>query len=179
MSEQIQVVGLTTTDINGGVQYTLLTKTGDKYYDYVFTPDRTGRYTLRTNPTVDKQIEAKPLHPLLLSWQGQQLLLKSTSTIVLYNTVTRTFADVTHFFHQEEDILPKRWTMIIPHNPEAVMSFIAQGKSVVYADSWEHLPQVIPEDVIILGIKKFPIKDIVLHLPQRTKAVVVKPEILE
>ncbi len=179
MSEQILVVGLTTTDINGGVQYTLLTKTGDKYYDYVFTPDRTGRYTLRTNPTVDKQIEAKPLHQLSLLWHGQQLLLQSTSTIVLYNTVTRTFADVAPLFHKEEEILPKRWTMIIQHNPEAIMSFIAQGKSVVYADSWEHLPQVIPEDIIVLGVKKFPIQDIVLHLPPRTKAVVINPEILE
>ena len=50
MAEQIQVVGLTTTDVVNGVQYTILTKTGDTHYDYVFMPMSNGKYVLRITP---------------------------------------------------------------------------------------------------------------------------------
>ena len=112
-------------------------------------------------------------------WSGAILTLNCDAPYVLYNNTTRIFANPTPLFENEEDMLPKRWAMIIKNHPEAIMSFIATGKSVVYADDWEHLPAVIPEDIIVLNVKKFPVSEIVLHLPQRTKAVVLSPEILE
>ena len=179
MAEQIEVVGLTTTEVSNGIQYTLLTKTGDVYYDYVFMPTRGDKFILRITPTVDKTIESKPLSPATLMWSGAILTLNCDAPYVLYNNTTRIFANPTPLFENEEDMLPKRWAMIIKNHPEAIMSFIATGKSVVYADDWEHLPAVIPEDIIVLNVKKFPVSEIVLHLPQRTKAVVLSPEILE
>ena len=179
MIEQIEVVGLTTTTVSNGVQYTILTKTGDTYYDYVFMPLAGDKFILRITPTVDKTIESKPLQPAVLEWNGSILNLRCGASYMLYNNITRILANPTPLFEREEEMLPKRWAMIIRDHPEAIMSFIATGKSVVYADDWEHLPSVIPEDIIVLNVKKFPVSEIVLHLPQRTKAVVLLPEIFE
>ncbi len=179
MIEQIEVVGLTTTDVSNGVQYIILTKTGDTYYDYVFMPMSGNKFMLRITPTVDKTIESKPLAPATLEWNGALLNLCCGASYILYNNTTRVFANPAPLFEHEEEMLPKRWAMIIKNHPETIMGFVAAGKSVVYADDWEHLPAVIPEDIIVLNVKRFPVSEIVTHLPQRTKAVVLSPEILE
>lgn len=179
MTEQIQVVGLTTTDVLNGVQYTLLTKTGDTHYDYVFMPMGGNKYALRITPTVDKTIESKPLTNATLVWSGEWLTLQCSISHALYNSKTKVFSNPAPLFENEEDLLPKRWAMIIKNYPEAIVGFLAAGKSVVYADEWDRLPSIIPEDVIVLNVHDFPISEIVMRLPQRTRAVILDPQVQE
>lgn len=179
MPDLIQVIGLSTTNMREGMQYTILTKTGTKYYDYIFTPSASGKYTLRINPTIDKVANLSPIHQCELRWQGTTLMLIADQHLPLYNTVTRTLTPFDAMFHQEVELRPKRIVMIINGNPDAVLPFLSSGLSKVYADRWEHLPAVIPEDVIILNSQNIPIQEIVLHLPQRTQALVITPQLSE
>lgn len=179
MPDPIIVLGLSTTDMREGVQYTLLTKTNKKYYDYIFTPNIAGKHILRINPTVDKVAELPPLQQCQLAWQGDTLMLITTQVMSLYNMATQVLAPMDALFRPETELRPKRITMIINGSPETVLPFVSSGLSKVYADTWEHLPSVIPEDVIILNSKNIPIQEIVLRLPQRTQAIVITPQLLE
>lgn len=179
MPDPITVIGLSTTDTREGVQYTLLTKTSQKYYDYIFTPNVAGKHTLRINPTVDKIAELQPLQQCQIAWHGDTLMLITSQVTPLYNTKTKILAPMEPLFQPETEFRPKRIAMIINGSPEAVLPFISNNHSKVYSDTWEHLPSVIPEDVIILNSHNIPIQEIVLRLPQRTQALVITPKLLE
>lgn len=179
MPNSIQVIGLSTINMHEGTQYTILTKTGKKYYDYIFTPNASGKYTLRINPTVDKVATLSPLHPCVLLWQGPTLVLSSTQPIMLYNTQTQVLAPIVDMFQQETVLRPKRHALIINGNPDAILPFLSERLTKTYTDRWEHVPAIIPEDIIILNTPNIPIPEIVLHLPQRTQAVVITPTLTE
>jgi hypothetical protein len=179
----IEVLGLTTTTMEEDciqyIQYTILTKTGNRYYDYIFTPNARGKYTLQTKPTIDRTIEMKQLSEMTLTWQGNKLLLHmSGKTVELYDSVSRVFFQPSALFEPETALLPKRTVLIIDGNPDEVLPFITNDKTIAYTDEWVHLPQNIPEDIIVMNAKKFPIADIAVRLPQRTKAAVITTRVL-
>lgn len=176
----IQVIGFTTTDMKDGhihhVQCTLLTKTDDKYYEYVFTPDYLGRYSLRTNPTVDRSAEMKPLQPTELKWNNGKLILQTAlKQEIIFDKNTRTFVAPYALFQKEVELLPKRKVLIVIGNTAAILPFLDKYQAIAYADEWAQLPTLIPEDVIVLNEKPFPVEDIITHLPQRTQAVIIHP----
>ena len=178
--QQIQVVGLTTTEIQCGyicIQYRLLTKVGELFYDYTFTPDFKGKYTLKTSPAVENTVEMKPLSATYIEWDKQKLLIISDEQYdILFDSTLQTFTNPTDFFLNEVEMRPKRLVLIINGNPGNILPFIATNHTCVYADTWNHLPNVIPEDIIVINAKHFPIEAITVRLPPHTKAVVVNTE---
>lgn len=180
----MQVVGLTTTEITQDnrteIQYRILAKVKGKLYDYMFTPNEKGEYTLKTNPTVETTVEMSPLVPTALYWDNQELIIATDNQKqTLFHHHTKELHVPVKWFHAEEEILPKRLVLIVDGNPDNILPFIKYGHQVVYTDTWEHIPSAIPEDIIVLGLKPYPIDSIVMRLPQRTKAVVVRTEIRE
>lgn len=182
--KHMQVIGLTTTEIHQGnnvfVQYLVHTQSQGRLYDYVFTPDETGKYTMRTNPTVETTSEMLPLVPTYIEWDKQTLLIIADDQYdILFDNVSKRFHPPDEYFHDENEILPTRPVLIIDGNPENILPFLDENLKYVYADSWEGLPSAIPEDVVVMDLKRFPIDSIVMRLPSRTRAIVMQSKLIK
>lgn len=178
----IEILGLTTTHLNlhglQCVQYILTTRQGARVQEYAFIPEA-DKYRLQYYTAAENATEVKPRQPLTLQWKQRDLYLcTETEQYLLYNAATQQLTMPTQLFYDEEEMRPYRTAVIIAKHAEILLPLIAPNKTITYTSEWETLPAIIPEDIIVIVEKEFPIKDIVLRLPQRTNAIVLNPQLL-
>ena len=174
---KIKAIGLTTTELSLDgkpfTQYSILVYTMMRYQEYVFTPNENKQYAYRVNPMVDKTVEMKVLSAnTYLYWKGRDLYIvddENEQPLLVQNT----FRPPTDFFIKEELTMPPRTVLLLHKQPELLPFFDAHN-NIAYTDEWHEVPSSIPEDIIVIGEKEFPIKDILLHLPPNTTILGIK-----
>ena len=179
---KIQVIGLTITDIaldNGkGKQYTLLTQSRGVYQEYTFTQNERGLYEMRINPAAYNDAKMLCATPTELIWhKGTLTLVSPQGNLEFFSLSTNIFTPPIEFFIQESTSPMKRSVLIINGNADEILPFISSGNVIAYADEWDSLPSALPEDVIVLNEKEYPIQDILLRLPINTNAIVLNSTI--
>lgn len=175
---KIQVIGLTITDIaldNGqGKQYTLLTQSRGVYQEYTFTPNVHGIYEMRVNAAVYNDAKMLCINQTELIWRkGTLTLVSDQANLEFFNLNTNAFTPPIELFTKEEMSPMQRSVIIINGNADEILPFIASGKVIAYADEWECLPSMLPEDIIVFNEKEYPIQDILLRLPVNTNAIML------
>lgn len=175
---KIQVIGLTITDITlnneKGKQYILLTQSRGIYQEYTFTPNEHGIYEMRVNPAAYNDAKMPCTTPTELIWhKGTLKLVNAQNSLEFFSLSTNVFIPPTDFFIQENTSPMQRSVLIINGNADEILPFMSNKNVIAYADEWSSLPSMLPEDVIVLNEKEYPIQDILLRLPVNTNAIVL------
>lgn len=181
---KIQVIGLTITDValdnEQRQQYTLLTQSRGVYQEYVFTPNDHGVYEMRVNPAVYNDAKMPCTTPTELIWRkGALTLVNAQNSLEFFSLSANVFTPPIEFFVKESASPMRRNVLIINGSADEIIPFIATNNVIAYVDEWDSLPSTLPEDVIVLNEKKYPIQDILLHLPVNTNAIVLNSTVYD
>jgi hypothetical protein len=180
---QIEIVGLNATDITAGnqmyAQYSLILKQGKYHQVYTFSPKNDDTYSMNCSVAIDVTVQTKPFQPITVEWIDGGLYAKTDETLhKLFDCNTGELDIPIHWFQSDATHIQLRPVLIISRNADAILPMICKDKTIMYVDEWTTLPPKIPEDVIVISTKKYPINDIVMRLPARSKAIFISPDIL-
>lgn len=167
------IVGVTYLDIqledSMELQYAILTKSGNRYYEYTLIPSAQG-YKLKVSPTMSTHVEYALHTPMELVQDNNAIYAQNSDLrILIFNTHTKEIGDIISLCKENPDYTLNRQVLVIYGNGDEIVPFLSPEKSVGYTDLWETIPNVIADDIIIVNENQIPIEEIQLRLPKDTK----------
>lgn len=180
--QSITVVGLTTTTLlianQTCTQYTLTVLSHGRHQEYIFTPNTHGKYDFRVNYIPYPSFEVKCSQPTEMQWLDNVLYLSSPQTkSKLYDTETKEFHNPEQFFAPEKVNLPPRTVLVIAGYSDLLLPLLNSNLKVAFTDTWERIPSIIPEDIIVMQNKQIPLAEISLRMPPNTRLMLVNPSV--
>ncbi len=182
--QSITVVGLTTTqlliDNQSYTQYIITTLSRGRHQEYIFTPNPNGTFEFRANYTPYPAFDVKCTHPTEIRWEQNVLLMANQqTTIKLYDTNTKEFTSPEGFFAHENVYLPPRTVLVISGYSDFLLPLLHSGLTIAFTDTWDHIPSIIPEDVIVIQNKQVPLGDLALRMPPNTRLLLINPSMTQ